>query len=327
MVADEAPRCRIAFFGTPDFAVPTLRALVDSRHQVVAAVTQPDRPRGRGQRVSPAPVKRFAQAHGVPVLQPDRVKDEAFLDQLRALGPDLGVVAAYGRILPDALIALPRLGTINVHASLLPKYRGAAPVHRAVIAGESETGVTIMRVVRALDAGPMLARAVRPIGVDETSEELERALATLGAGLLVETLDPLLAGTIDEIEQRHEDATYAPRLAREDGRIDWSRPAKAIHDLVRGLHPWPHAWSYLDSSRILVLRTAIAEPRGLEPAAPGMPGEIVRASGADLVASAGDRELLRILELQLEGKRPVTAREFLAGHPVRPGARFAGAPA
>ncbi|HEY6212407.1 MAG TPA: methionyl-tRNA formyltransferase, partial [Vicinamibacterales bacterium] len=178
---------RIVFFGTPQFAVPTLDALLGSRHAVVGVVTRGDKPRGRGQKVSDAPIKARALEAGIPVLQPERLADTAFLDQLRALDADLGVVVAYGRILTDTVLAIPRLGLVNVHASLLPKYRGAAPVHRAITAGETETGVTIMRVVKALDAGPMLARAARPVGPDETSDEVEPDLASIGAALLVDT--------------------------------------------------------------------------------------------------------------------------------------------
>ena len=192
-MVDRAP-LRIVFFGTPAFAVPTLEALLASRHSVVAVVTQPDRPRGRGQKTTHAPVKAAATAAGVAVLQPDSMKDPGFVAALSALNADLGVVAAYGKILTDVVLAVPRLGMVNVHASLLPRYRGAAPVHRAIIAGERETGITIMRVVRALDAGPMLATARRPIEPDETSEDVERDLARIGAGLAVSTIERLVDG-------------------------------------------------------------------------------------------------------------------------------------
>jgi methionyl-tRNA formyltransferase len=225
---------RIVFFGTPEFAVPTLDALLGSRHPVVGVVTQPDRPRGRGQKVSAAPIKARALAAALPVLQPERLKDPAFLDALAALRADLGVVAAYGKILTDALLAVPRLGMINVHASLLPRYRGAAPVHRAIIAGERETGVTIMRVVKALDAGPMLTTVRRPIGPDETSDEVERDLARLGAHLLVSATDALAAGSSEETPQDDRTATYAHRLTKEDGVIDWNWPAARLHDQI---HP------------------------------------------------------------------------------------------
>ncbi len=307
---------RIVFFGTPDFAVPTLDALLASDHTVVAVVTQPDRPRGRGQRTVAGPVKSRALAAGVPVLQPDRLKDPSFVDAFSALRTDLGVVAAYGRILPESLIATPALGMINVHASLLPRYRGAAPVHRAVIAGEGETGVTIMRVVKALDAGPMLARTVRPIGPDETSAEVEADLSRLGAALLVQTVDRLAAGPIEETPQDEAAATYAPRLTRVDGIVDWRLSAGAIHNLIRGLHPWPHAFSSLNGRRYILLRS---EPRAGDSGT--APGTIVAAAG-DLLEVAAGSGTVRLLELQPEGKRPLTAREFLAGHRIPPGAAF-----
>ncbi len=311
---------RIAFFGTPEFAVPTLDLLRASRHQVVGVVTQPDRPRGRGQKTSAAPVKAAAISAGVPVLQPAHLKDPAFLAALAAWRPDLGVVAAYGRILTDALLALPPLGMVNVHASLLPRYRGAAPVHRAVMAGETATGVTIMRVVQALDAGPMLAAAPRPIGVDETSADVERDLARQGAALLVATVDALADGDARETPQDDAAATYAPRITREDGVIDWSRPATDLHNQVRGLYPWPHAWSYLDGKRIIILRS-----RPIDGVPPAPPGTILDAGGDSLVVTAG-RGGLALLTLQPEGRRAMPPRDFLAGHTLPQGAAFTAAP-
>src|SRR5262249_21727461 len=257
---------RVVFFGTPAFAVPTLDALLASRHAVVGVVCQPDRPRGRGHKTSAGPVKSRAVSAGCPVLQPQRLKADGLLERLAALAADLGVVAAYGRILTDAVLAMPRLGLINVHASLLPRYRGAAPVHRAIIAGDRETGVTIMRVVQALDAGPMLATAHRPIGADETSDEVERDLARIGAPLLVETVDGLAAGTVRETPQDASAATYAPRLTKEDGALDWQAPAIRIHNLVRGLHPWPHASTFLHGRRLILLRSSPSDqPAGAAP--------------------------------------------------------------
>jgi methionyl-tRNA formyltransferase len=312
-----SPPLRIAFFGTPDFAVPTLSALLASRHPVVALVSQPDRPKGRGQRLQPTPTKVVAEAAGVPVMQPARIREAAFLDPFAALAPDLGVVAAYGRILPDALLAIPRLGMINVHASLLPAYRGAAPVHRAVIAGDPETGVTIMRVVRELDAGPMMAKATRPIGPDETSVEVERALADLGAPLLLSVVESLAAGTAVETPQDDRLATFAPKIEKSEGAIDWSRPASEIHNLVRGLQPWPLVSVSIDGVRHLLHRTA----RTSEHAdAPG--GTIVHATGDRLLVAGGDGELLKIVAIQPEGRRVMTAREFLAGRRIATGSRI-----
>jgi methionyl-tRNA formyltransferase len=318
MVAERTTR--IVFFGTPEFAVPTLDALLQSRHRVVAVVTQPDRPRGRGHRTLDAPVKARAAAAELPILQPANLRDDGFLRQLRGLQLDLGVVAAYGRILTDAVLGLPRLGLINVHASLLPRHRGAAPVHRAIIAGDRATGVTIMRVVKALDAGPMLRAAERPIGAYETSHEVEHDLARLGAQLLVSTLDDLVHGRVKELPQNDAEATYAPRLTKQDGVVDWSLPAVRVHNLIRGLHPWPHAFTFLADTRLILLRsTAAQESHAAEP------GTILEAAGDRLVVGTGDGAI-HLHRVQVEGKRAMTAREFLAGHRVSSGERLTPAP-
>jgi methionyl-tRNA formyltransferase len=311
---------RVAFFGTPAFAVPTLEALRASRHVVAGVVTQPDRPRGRGHKTSSAPVKAAATAAGLPLLQPARLRDEGFLDTLAAWNTDIGVVAAYGRILTDTLLGMPPLGMVNVHASLLPRYRGAAPVHRAVLAGDRETGVTIMRVVKALDAGPMLAWTRRSIGPDETSTDVERDLAQLGAQLLVATLDRLSAGDVPATTQDDAAVTYAPRITREDGAIDWRRPATELHNQVRGLHPWPHASSSLDDRRRLI----ILRSRAVESTSTAEPGTIVEAHGETILVATG-RGALALLELQLEGGRAMPARQFLAGHAIAPGTKFSPA--
>ena len=317
---------RVIFFGTPEFAVPTLDALLTAApHTVVGVVTQPDRPRGRGQQVSDAPVKARAVSAGLPVLQPEKMKDPAFLDALASLNADLGVVAAYGRILTDVILATPRLGMINVHASLLPRFRGAAPVHRAVIAGDRITGVTIMRVVRALDAGPMLVKEHRPIGPDETSDEVERDLAAIGARLLVGAVDQIARGNAHDIAQDEAAVTYAHRLTKDDGVIDWHWPAVRIHNLIRGLHPWPHAFSFVQGKRCILRRSAIetaAGPEGTALRAAPPPGTIVEADGDRLIIATGDG-LLRLIEIQAEGKRPMSVRDFLAGHRLRVGDRFA----
>jgi methionyl-tRNA formyltransferase len=305
------PPLRIVYFGTPAFAVPTLQALLGSRHRVVALVSQPDRPSGRGQRVAATPTKTLAVLCGVPVLQPTKLRDEAFLTAIAELRPDLGVVAAYGRILPDALLAIPRLGMINVHASLLPAYRGAAPVHRAVIAGDTETGVTIMRVVQELDAGPMLARAAIPIGPDATSPEIETRLAERGAALLLDVVEQLANATAVETPQDDAKATLAPKILKTESPIDWSMPASRIHNLVRGLQPWPLASTTMAGSRFLIHRTAISgETREGTPA-----GTVIRAEGDTLDVATGDG-VIRILQIQAEGRRVMTAREFLSGHKV-----------
>jgi methionyl-tRNA formyltransferase len=311
---------RVVFLGTPQFAVPTLEALLASRHTVCGVVTQPDRPRGRGQQVSEAPVKALAVSRGLPVLQPERLGAPGVDETLRAWRPDLGVVAAYGQLIPERIFTLPRLGMINVHASLLPKYRGASPVQRAIINGETETGVTIMRVEKLLDAGAMLARAVRPIGPDDTGDVVERDLSRLGAPLLLAVADQLAAGTAVEERQDFMLCSYAPRLTKADGLIDWSLPASYIHNLVRGLYPWPHAYSFLDGRRLIVLKTRVEHG-----ATDGLPGTVISATDTALSVAAGHGERVAIERLQPEGRRPMDAREFLAGHRVRPGARFGGA--
>jgi methionyl-tRNA formyltransferase len=339
VAAISAPPLRVVFLGTPEFAVPSLEALLAAApHLVVGVVTQPDRPRGRGQRVSDSPVKTRALAAGLSVLQPERMKDPAFLENLAALNADLGVVAAYGKILTTQVLATPRLGMINVHASLLPRYRGAAPVHRAVIAGERSTGVTIMRVVRALDAGGMIATEHRSIGPDETSDEVERDLARLGARLLVAVVDQIARGNVQEQPQDERLATYAHRLTKADGVVDWSQPAGAIHNLIRGLHPWPHAYTWIGGQRVILHRSACRKGPGPydDPTkGPGpydgstqlaaTPGTIVEAAGDQLIVATGEG-LLQLLVLQVEGKRPMPVRQFLAGHPLVPGQRFVSAP-
>jgi len=305
------------FFGTPAFAVPTLEALLASSHRVVGAVTQPDRPRGRGQRLEPTPVKVTAERAGIPVLQPERLKDDAVIDRIRQLDADLGVVAAYGRILPQRLIDVPRLGMINVHASLLPRWRGAAPIHRAVIAGDTETGVTIMRVVLALDAGPMLAHRRAVIGPEDTSADLETRLAGAGASLLVETADRIGEGPLVEESQDESLVTYAARLERRESAIDWQRSAREIHNQIRGLQPWPLAAALLQGRRVLLLRSTVATdvPSG---AAPGL---VVAVEPDALVVATGDGAI-RLTTIQPEGRPPMAVRAFLSGRHVVPGDRL-----
>jgi methionyl-tRNA formyltransferase len=304
---------RVVFFGTPAFAVPTLDALLAAGHLVAAVVTQPDRPRGRGQKTTASPVKETATLANVPILQPSSIKTPEFSEALAALHPDIGIVAAYGQILTQEVLATPRLGMINVHASLLPRYRGAAPVHRAIINGDIETGVTIMRMVKALDAGPMIAAEPIPISPEETSEELEGELARIGAQLLLRALDEVAAGRSHETPQNDSAASYAPRLTRDDGRIDWSWSASRIHNLIRGLHPWPHAETFADGRRLILHRS-----RPAETASTKHPGTVLEASGERVRVATG-KGTLDLLEIQTESKRPMSAREFLAGHPLSPG--------
>ncbi len=306
---------RVVFFGTPVFAVPSLEALIRSSHEVVAVVSQPDRPRGRGQQLQATPTKHVALTHGISVLQPAKIRDEAFLQQIRDLRADLGVVVAFG------------------------------------IAGDVKTGVTIMRVERELDAGPTFAVATMPIPPDATSGDMEAVLATLGAQLLLPVVDDLALGRAVETPQDHSRATHAPKITKDEGVIDWNQPADAIHNLVRGLQPWPLASTHLNGARIVLRRTlgvrsanrpnpgvrsadrpdtgARARDSALAPGkgrsadlTPGRPGTVVHAAGDELIVACGGGTLLQILELQPEGRRTMTARDFLAGHGVTEGARF-----
>jgi methionyl-tRNA formyltransferase len=259
----------------------------------------------------------MAVARGLAVLQPERLSRDTFETPWQALGAQLAVVAAYGKILPEWLLRAPALGMINVHASLLPRWRGAAPVHRAVLAGDVETGITIMRVVKALDAGPMLARVARPIGADESSDVIERDLAALGARLLVEVVDALAAGPVSETPQDDRLATYAPRLTKEEGLIDWNASVAALHNQVRGLRPWPAAYTTLDGARVVVHQARRGEKLGGNV----VPGTCVHASRVIAVA-CGDGRTLELVRVQLEGRRIVAAQEFVAGHPGLAGRRF-----
>ncbi|MEO8481759.1 MAG: methionyl-tRNA formyltransferase [Acidobacteriota bacterium] len=308
---------RLAFFGTPDFAVPSLAAL-ETRHEVVAVVSQPDRPRGRGQKTSASPVAAHAERNGLTVFRPERIKTEEFLSAFKALNVDLAIVAAYGRILPAALLEVPPLGFINVHASLLPRWRGAAPIHRAVLAGDGETGVTIMRVVPALDAGPMLAKVPLAIGPDETTAELEPRLAKAGAFLLAEVVDRLAAGPIHEEPQDERLVTYAARIDRTEGRCNWDRPAPDIHNHIRGLQPWPLVSAHLHGRRVLLVRSQVAsadEPQAVAP------GTVTRVEPDGLVIAANPGTV-RLLSIQPEGRSAMRVRDFLNGHRVSVGDRL-----
>jgi methionyl-tRNA formyltransferase len=307
---------RIVYFGTPAFAVPTFQRLLDSGEHIVALVSQPDRPRGRGHHLAATPTKEIATARGVPVFQPERLRDEAFLRQLSDLQPHLGVVAAYGRLLPDELLRIPTFGMVNVHASLLPRWRGAAPVHRAVIAGDRQTGVTIMRVIKELDAGAMFAAAERRIGPDETSVDVERDLAEIGSRLLVHVVRHIAEGTARETAQDPSRVTLAPKITKAEGAVDWSLPAERLHNLVRGLQPWPLVSARIGNHRVLIHKATVTTA-----VSPDKPGTVVRAEGDRFEIAAGEGSVLRLLALQPEGRRVMTAREFLAGRAIPPGLR------
>ena len=313
---DRPAPLRVVFAGTPPFAAVSLAALLDGPHRIVAALTQPDRPAGRGRRLAPSAVKALALEHDVPVLQPTSLRDEAAVDELAALEPDVLVVVAYGLILPPSVLALPPLGCLNVHASLLPRWRGAAPVQRAILAGDAETGVCIMQMDAGLDTGDVLARAATPIGADENATELTARLAALGAATLGPALDGRRAGTLSPEPQPETGATYAAKLAKDEARLDFARPAVALHRQVRALHGWPVAETALEGERVRVWRSRLPSPVPTSSAESGRaddaPGTI-DAVGADaLRVSAGDGAI-ELLELQRPGERVVGAGAFAQG--------------
>ena len=302
--------------GTAELSCATLRALLEfPKLQVVAVVTQPDRPKGRDLKLQPSPVKTLALAAAVPVLQPERARDEEFFESLRALQPDLIAVAAYGQILPKRLLDLPQFGCVNVHTSLLPKYRGAAPIQWAILNDDPETGVTIMKMDAGLDTGDILAREKTTISAEDTSQSLHDRLAQMGADLLVRTIPDYVAGRIQARPQPIEGATHARKITKEDGHIDWSRPARTIWNQVRGLIPWPGAFTFLPAPpRPHLLK--IWQAQVVDLSAPA--GQVLQADKTGIIVGCGEKAL-RVLELQLEGSRRLTSQQFLAGHSLEPG--------
>jgi methionyl-tRNA formyltransferase len=312
------PDCRILMLGTGDFALPTFLRLHETRHNVVGLVTQPDRPQGRKQELIPSRIKVASLERGIPVQQPEDVNAPAGLERVRALAPELLVTAAYGQILSGELLTIPRLGGINLHGSILPAYRGAAPVARAIQNGDAETGVTVIQMNPRVDAGGMLAFARTAILPDETAGELEDRLAVLGAPLVAETIAAVLAGTARRIVQDKAKVTKAPKLHKEDGLIDWSEPAQAVHNLVRAMQPWPTAFTHWHPSepgkpplRLIVHQTALIDGRG-------SPGRVLQAQANRLVVAAGNGAV-RIVRVQIAGKKPMDVAEFLRGHHILEG--------
>jgi methionyl-tRNA formyltransferase len=302
--------------GTPEFAVPSLQSLIDSRHQVVAVVTQPDRPKGRGRKLTAPPVKELALRAGLPVLQPTAIRTAEFREELRGYRPDLFAVTAYGRILPGPLLDLPPLGTINVHGSLLPRYRGAAPVQWAILNGDIETGITIMQMDEGMDTGDILLPGAIPIAAEDTAASLAVKLAELGGRLLVEALAKLQRGELIPKPQEESKATLAPPLTKERGRIDWSDPASAISCRIRGLDPWPTAYTFQNGKRLRLFK-----PKVVRSPETGEPGTVLRADREGLLIATG-REALLIKEVQLEGAKRMAVGPFLQGRPLEPGTRL-----
>lgn len=307
---------RIVFLGSGAFAIPCFEALLDAGHEVAALVTQPDKEKGRGRELAPPPLKPVAERRGVPLLQPRRVKEPGLQDELRRLAPELQVVVAYGQILPRSVIDSAPRGTVNVHASLLPRLRGAAPIQWSIANGDTETGVTTMLIDEGLDTGPTLLARATPIGPEETAADLEPRLARLGALVLMETIAGLAAGTITPKPQDHSLATLAPILRKEDGRMDWTRPAAALACRVRGFHPWPGAWTSFDGTLVKVLRARPEAP------GPGEPGEVAAVDRDGIVVGCAEGTLLRLVEVQAESRKAMAASAFAAGARLTPGARF-----
>jgi methionyl-tRNA formyltransferase len=305
---------RLVFMGTPEIAVAAFELLLEAGHEIAGVFTQPDKPVGRRQELVAPAVKQAALARGLPVFQPAKVRTEETRQLFASLEPEAAVVFAYGRILPPALLETPARGCINIHTSLLPAYRGAAPIQWAIANGETETGVTTMKMDEGLDTGDLLLQRATPIGADETAVELAARLSRIGAELVVETL-----AHIDEIEPRPQndaEATLAPILTRDDGRIDWERPARAIYDRLRGFQPWPGIWTTLDGARLQIWSAAVEASDGEEP------GTVVDASGERLAIACGERSKLVARELQLEGKRRMAARDLLNGARIAAGTRL-----
>ncbi len=301
---------RILFAGTPDFSVPPLRALLESEHRVVGVHTQPDRPAGRGRKLQPSPVKQVAQEAGVPVHQPVTLRQAEAVETIAALAPDLMVVVAYGLILPPEVLAIPRLGCVNIHASLLPRWRGAAPIQRAIEAGDRVTGVSIMQMDEGLDTGPVYLMRETPIEREDTAATLHDRLARLGAEALMEALPGIAAGTLQPRPQDESGATYAPKLEKKEAFIDWAQPAWRIERKVQAFNPWPVAQTRYEQANLRIWEAHAIEGMA---AAPGT----VMAAGREGVDVATGDGLLRITRLQMPGKKPVTAQDFINAHAIQ----------
>ena len=305
---------RILFMGTPDFAVASLSALLAAGHEVCGVFTQPDKPKNRGMKLQASPVKEFALAHDIPVFQPVKMRDGEAMGYIRDLDPALIVVAAYGRILPDDILDYPAHGCINVHSSLLPRYRGAAPINWAILNGDKTTGVTIMHMAAELDAGDIILQGETDIGPDETAPELFDRLAALGGALLVEAVGQIERGEAARRPQTASEVTYAPMLGRELSPMDWTKPAQPLHDQVRGLLPWPCATAEFGGIRCKVFSTAV-----LDGTTDLKPGTVAEAGKDGIVMACGGGSLLRVRELQPDGKKRMAAADFLRGHPLTAG--------
>ncbi len=302
---------RVLFMGTPDFAVPSLEATAEAGHEIVAAVSQPDRPKGRGHKMQPTDIKIAAQKIGVPVYQPETLKNNAFLGTLKELSPDIIVVAAYGKILPGYILDYPKYGCVTVHGSLLPKYRGAAPIQRCIINGDKITGVTTMYMDRELDTGDIILKEEVEIGENETAGELFDRLARLGGKLIVKTIEALENGTAPRIKQDDEAATYAPMMEKSTGHIDWTKTSEEIINLIRGVNPWPIAYSEYKGEIMKIFRAAASD-------GDGAPGEVLGLRDKKIEVACRDGSVL-IEELQMRGGKRMSAESYLNGHSIEVG--------
>jgi len=305
---------RVLFWGSPEFAVAPLEAIFNSSHQVVGVVCQPDRPRGRGRRLASPEVKRFARSKGLKILQPDFPRGQEFLSEISSLDPEISVVVAYGHILRPEVLDIPRLGSINLHASLLPAYRGAAPIQRAIAAGETTTGLTVIQMDEGMDTGPILLRREIEIGRQESAGELAGRMSRLGARLIVELLDRMEAGGIESVPQPETGVSYAPKIEREEARINWLLPAWKISCIIRAFDPAPGAFCFRSGK---ALKLFGSRPGGEK--AGGSPGEVLETTKQEIAICCGDRHSVLIREVQAEGKRRMTAGEYLRGAALRPG--------
>ena len=305
---------RIVFMGTPEFAVPSLKAIAETGYDICGVFTQPDKPKNRGLKLQASPVKEYALSEKLPVFQPVKMRDGEALAILQGLKPDLIVVAAYGKILPVDILQLPPLGCVNVHSSLLPKYRGAAPINWAILNGENETGVTIQRMAEGVDTGDILAQSSTPIGINENAVQLTARLAQMGAQLLLETVGKLETGSAAAAPQDEDLASHAPMLSKELSPMDWGKTARQLHDQVRGLCPWPSAAAVLDGTRCKIIRTCLLDEQTDQ-----QPGTVLQTDKKRLRIACGDGRVLEILELQPDGKKAMSAAAFLMGHPIQTG--------
>ena len=317
---------RLVFMGSPAFALPALRALLDAGHEIACVYAQPPRPAGRGHRPQRAPVHVLAEASGLPVRTPASFKSPDEQAAFVALAADAAVVAAYGLILPRPVLAAPRLGCFNIHSSLLPRWRGAAPIQRAILAGDTETGITIMQMDEGLDTGPLVVQKPVPVTSETTATSLHHTLATLGAELIVEALDGITSGILTPKPQPSEGVTYAAKLERGEGHFDWSRPAVVLERAVRALNPWPGTWFQLRGERIKVLSAAVVDSGAAAADDGGEPGVILQgvqsSAGGDALTVACGEGALKLLRLQRSGRTPADAAEFLRGYPLTPGSRL-----